>query len=263
MSAPVDRTTGSGELAQPVSIDIFVWRCDGGVEVTAHLKTLLDAEEVARADRFVSDRLASLFIQAHGGLRLLLGEALKADPSRLRFGAGPAGKPALAAGWSGSTAASEGIPPLHFNLSHSGDMAAVAVCKELDVGLDIEAFRPVDDGLARRFFDAREADQLEAIQRAEHREAAFFSLWTAKEACLKATGWGIAEGLETFVFDLDGGGKAGPKLARVPERAGQTGHWFLSRFDVAPGFCGTIALKPGGRKVLIRTADVTAFVHSG
>lgn len=78
-----------------------------------------------------------------------------------------------------------------FNLSHAGDQAVAALVRGAAIGVDLESMdRPADiDRLAERVFSERERAQV----RAGGREA-FFTLWSQKEALLKALGCGWADG---------------------------------------------------------------------
>ena len=58
--------------------------------------------------------------------------------------------------------------------------------------------------VARRFFERRELEALEALPAAARRPA-FFRGWTRKEAFVKATGRGVTQGLRTFAVSLDPG----------------------------------------------------------
>jgi 4'-phosphopantetheinyl transferase len=93
------------------------------------------------------------------------------------------------------------VEPLHhalqFNWSHSGDAALIAVARGVAPGIDLERFRPRAHAmqLAQRFFHPEEVAALAALQ-AQEQELAFLRLWTGKEAVLKATGQGIAFGLD-------------------------------------------------------------------
>ncbi len=84
----------------------------------------------------------------------------------------PAGKPILA-----------GRQDAFFSLSHSGDYAMCAVSGR-PVGADVQQERPVKLSLARRFHP-REQEWLSRLPEQE-RQAAFFRLWTRKEAWIKA-----------------------------------------------------------------------------
>ena len=61
--------------------------------------------------------------------------------------------------------------------------------------------------LARRFFAPAEAERLAELPPEEQR-AAFFELWTLKEAFIKALGVGMAMPLADFSFSLSGDGSA-------------------------------------------------------
>jgi 4'-phosphopantetheinyl transferase len=89
------------------------------------------------------------------------------------------------------------IPPgaqqVHFNVSHSGDYAVIAVSRDGEVGVDIEQIRlaqPFLD-LARRFYSARENSWLESIA-PERQAEAFCRIWAVKEAVLKCAGLGLS-----------------------------------------------------------------------
>ena len=113
------------------------------------------------------------------GAELLLIHALrslKRDlPLPLMIEKEPGGKPFL----SGT--------PIHFSLSHSGEIAACALC-DAPVGIDVETERPLKEPLLRRCFSEEEQ---RLILASEYPAASFTSLWTQKESYLKATGEGL------------------------------------------------------------------------
>ncbi len=143
-------------------------------------RSWLSKEELDRAERFKFGNLRDRYTRGRGMLRRELARHLTCDPAGLVFGSGPHGKPFLR------------DLDLHFNLSHSEDIAALAISRIPDVGIDIERFdRSVDfDGLARRCF--REVEWSEFSESSTEEKAhRFFHLWTAKEARMKATGEGF------------------------------------------------------------------------
>lgn len=76
--------------------------------------------------------------------------------------------------------------PLHFNLSHSGDLALIALAP-VPVGVDLERDTPADaQALAQAWFTPAEQAQL-----AQGKDD-FLTLWTAREAVLKAMGTGLS-----------------------------------------------------------------------
>ena len=166
---------------------IHVWRADLATLGEAHL-ALLDAEESARAKRFLQDRDRQRWAQSHGVLRALLGSYLGVDGSGLRFAAGEHGKPAL------DFSTGDGAHPLpSFNLSHSGDLALYAIAATAPVGIDVETPRSVERVLeiALRTFGPEESAQLEQLDDPEARQQEFLRMWTRHEAELKCLGTGI------------------------------------------------------------------------
>lgn len=161
-------------------VDVWVVRLAENPDGAA-LETL-DAAERAHAARL---RVATArWVAARVALRRVLGGYLGTDARSVRIEAGPNGKPRLAPG-----AASD----LRFNLSHSGDLALIAVRLGYEVGVDVERVRSGVDGdaIAREFFSARERATIEP-RAGENPARAFFRAWVAREALAKATGRGIA-----------------------------------------------------------------------
>ncbi|PWK99366.1 4'-phosphopantetheinyl transferase [Pantoea allii] len=78
---------------------------------------------------------------------------------------------------------------LWFNLSHSGDDIALLVSDEGEVGCDIEVLRPRPGwrNLAQQLFSAQEQAQL-AAEPVAQQLAAFWRIWTLKEAIIKQRG---------------------------------------------------------------------------
>ncbi|BGE87889.1 hypothetical protein Ms3S1_p11300 (plasmid) [Methylosinus sp. 3S-1] len=156
----------------------------------------LDAAERARAARFYHARDRFAFTAAHALLRALLSRDLGGPPHLWRFVDQAHGKPALDPAFA--------FPSLEFNLSHTHGAVACAVTHGRPVGVDIEnASRDIDLlALARAYFAPAETALLEALVE-EERAAAFFQLWTLKEAYVKARGDGLALAFDRFAFSLD------------------------------------------------------------
>lgn len=101
--------------------------------------------------------------------------------------------------------------PLHFNLSHSGAGAALAV-SDAPVGIDLEG----GDGrrweeLTRRFFSPGE-QAFVAAQPPALRPDTFILLWTCKESLYKYIGCGLSQGLSRYTLqcDVPADGRAAP-----------------------------------------------------
>jgi 4'-phosphopantetheinyl transferase len=122
---------------------------------------------------------------AHAAQDQILATYLDVEPQVLEYATLPGGKPILAGG------------AIEFNLSHSGQLALVAVSRDLQVGVDLEHPRNFrnEAGMARRICTASE---LEHLARTDARDE-LLRLWVRKEAVVKATG----EGLVRPVSEID------------------------------------------------------------
>jgi 4'-phosphopantetheinyl transferase len=88
---------------------------------------------------------------------------------------------------------------LHFNVSHSGNLALIAIAMGCEVGIDVEQLREIGhlEQIARRFFHPAESAAVLAAP-AAIRSLAFLRCWTGKESVLKALGTGIVGSLADF-----------------------------------------------------------------
>ncbi len=175
---------------------MHLWRVelDVGAEAEAQLLEELAADEVARAEGFGSARARRRFVVARGTLRMLLGDLLDEHPGSIPIEVGPNGKPRLSGTERG----------LHFNVSHSGDLALVCITEGAEVGVDIEEVRPIPDAveIARRRFAPAEAHFVEEGEAADV-DRRFLTCWTRKEALAKALGAGLSFDLRSFAVPLD------------------------------------------------------------
>jgi 4'-phosphopantetheinyl transferase len=169
-------------------VDVWVVDLDRGPAGSA---ALLDTDERRRAEALRSATLRRRFVAARAAQRTILGERLGVAPERVRFGYGARGKPYV-----------DGA--VQFSASRSGALALVAVARGFRVGVDLERRRPLDDlaAVARTALSPAELRRWETLPAGE-RLAAFYRVWTRKEAYLKATGDGIADGLAGVEVGLD------------------------------------------------------------
>jgi 4'-phosphopantetheinyl transferase len=160
-------------MSHPAPVDVWLIALDAAADWLPPMPS-----EAERAARFVSPSGGQRYLRSHAALRAIL-QGYTAAP--LEFAAAEHGKPYLAA-----------VPGLRFNLSHSYEMALVAVAWDVEVGVDVEYFRPMPEctKIAERFFPPVDAAALEDVP-ADAREREFFHRWTHIEALLKARGIGL------------------------------------------------------------------------
>ena len=173
------------------------------------LQALLSTDELERAGRFVFERDRRHYITARAGLRLLLGAYLSCEPASIRFCYNQWGKPALADVFG---------EQLYFNLAHSQDRAVYVFTRQGPPGIDLEYVRPFPEHqyFARMFFSQRENNLLASLSEGD-RLAAFYKLWTCKEAYLKAVGAGLAGELKDVEVELEPGSQARFRRAPGPQ----------------------------------------------
>nr|AFB69912.1 4'-phosphopantetheinyltransferase 2N [uncultured bacterium] len=206
----------------PLGADAHVWAVeldDSGFDAALG-HTRLSAEEQARAARFKFDRDQKRYVIAHAALRDILAGYTNADAASLQFRDGPNGKPKLAPPFDASG--------IEFNLSHSHELALVAVNRTGEIGVDIEFAKDDFDFLevANHFFTNREGAALRALPSALQRRG-FYKCWTSKEAFLKAKGTGLSGELDEVEITLGG--------EHVQITANVTG-WSLAELDLAGGY---------------------------
>jgi 4'-phosphopantetheinyl transferase len=220
-------------------VHVWLGQLEPPPEVLRRCAALLSADEQQRAARFYFPRDANRFTVARGTLRTLLGHYLGEAPHSLRFVEGTHGKPALA----GSDVS------LHFNISHSHQLALVAVAREREVGVDIERLRPEVAGekIAERFFSTAEVATLRALP-TEQQVEGFFNCWARKEAYIKGRGLGLALQLDAFDVSLVPGQPAALLATRGPAQDGR--QWQLYDLPAVPGYAAALAVE--GAPVLVQ-----------
>lgn len=179
--------------------EVHLWWVEAAPENGPSAEWLAE-EERARSLRFHRERDRRRYVARQSALRGILGVYLDREPGALRFADGPHGKPFLA------MSDSDG---LCFNLSHSEGRVLVALAREREVGVDVEAVRilPELERMAEQIFTPFERTIYETLAPGA-RLSAFFRGWTRKEAALKALGEGFHREPTTIPIGLS------------PERAG-------------------------------------------
>ena len=213
--------------------EVHVWALPAHAFRRAHV--LLSPEEQARAERFRFDADRALYIAGRAGARRLIAAYADLDPATVLFVPGEHGKPTL----EGSA------PPLHFNWSHSGELALFAISPAAEVGVDVERtarFANID-AIADRVFSERELSDYRA-QEGEDRRIAFFNAWTRKEAFIKATGEGMTRALKGFdvaVLPSDF-----VCVRAIEGSSAAAACWSLHAFEPRTGYAAAVAVAAAG-----------------
>ncbi len=234
--------------------EIQVWTVPLDLQDAAReqLAPWLAADERQRAARFVFDRDRNRFIVGRGALRVLLAQYSGCTPDEVTFRYGPHGKPALE---------NTGAAALFFNVSHTHELALVALRRGGEIGVDIERLRPIAEAeaIARRYFTPREHTTLQGLPPAD-RAAAFFRCWTRKEAMLKAIGVGLSFALNDVEVTLTSDVPARLLSIRgTPDQ--EQASWRLHHLDPAPDYVGAVAVRGGEERIVSRrwTPDLITF----
>jgi 4'-phosphopantetheinyl transferase len=222
-SLAVDERAPSERLApawrpgptDPTLLDstVDVWRAEL-TSVDPELVALLSREDRRRATQIAHERTRELWQRSRGLLRALLARYLRVDAETPQITVGTYGKPELPR------------VALHFNLSHSRELALYAFTRVGPVGVDVELEREREASargardhvaLARRALGDRPARQLALMQRPQ-REREFLRLWTRYEAECKRRGTGIMSGSAvagepSWLAELDVGPRSAAAVA--------------------------------------------------
>jgi 4'-phosphopantetheinyl transferase len=217
--------TASGDLP----VNVWTWTLDIDEPIAERLSSWLTEEERRRASAFITPQLQRRWIAARAGMRGILASVLGVSPQAPVFVLGPHGRPHLEGG----------DHPYSFNLSHSDHVAAFAV-SEAVVGVDVERIKGLPEGVADMVFSKPEITALEA-EPEDHRPAAFYRSWAAKEAVLKALGTGLSVSGRSFTIDISDPDT--PRLVSADWMDEDANAWQLATFHPAEGFAGAVAVR--------------------
>ncbi|MCG6201608.1 4'-phosphopantetheinyl transferase family protein [Psychromonas antarctica] len=208
------------------------------------LKKLLTPFELAKTERYLSPSAQHNALITRAFVRLVLSQYAPILPHDWIFDINDQGKPELK------------TPPLalRFNLSHNNDLVVCAVCLDHDIGCDVESLRRKIsiDAISKRYFSTIEYQNIKKLP-PSRQSAQFFKYWTLKEAFVKATGFGISQGLDTFSFEI---GES--ETAKFNDnicvsfssqyRIKQNNNWYSCLTYPDPTHCVAICINAGNKK---------------
>lgn len=225
-----------------VPTNCTIWRIpmDAPSQLTRDRLAWLSAAERARAERFRFPEHALRWRVAHVAMRDLLAQAIGCGPEAVAFTADRTGKPQLA-----------NEPGRQFNLSHSGDVALLAIGETIPVGVDVELVKPVPEmrGVAASHFAHEERAALWAVGDEAQRLDAFYRCWTRKEAYVKATGIGVGPALATFAVTI---APNEARLIRADAEPDAAQAWSITDLDLGLPYIGALAIRDPGVRITLR-----------
>ena len=186
----------AGRISLPKeAVDLYRILIPDSVLNQAFLFTFLSYDEIKKVLVIQNEKTKDCALYSYAIRRVILSRYLGIAPHEIQFCVNSHGKP--------------GISPtvfysLSFNLSHSRDMMILALCRDGDVGVDIEYIDVTISvmQIARRFFGKTEIAYLSDLPEPVRTEY-FYSFWTAKEAFGKAVGIGLSLALRDLsLFSL-------------------------------------------------------------
>jgi 4'-phosphopantetheinyl transferase len=208
---------------------IDIWRVDLATDKSGLSEVQLAADELIRADRFAFPADRQRFTRSRSALRLILSRYLDCGAGELKFQYNEHGKPGLQ------------FPLVKnpgFNLSHTNEVAIIAISRNRNVGVDVNALnrtanRNVDwRPIAKRSFSVLEQSALSAMPDAEQ-ERMFHQVWCQKEAYTKGIGEGFRYGFQKFSVAVDPTGSRTGLIADE-KNPGFVGGWQLNRVELDP-----------------------------
>jgi 4'-phosphopantetheinyl transferase len=225
-------------------VDLYLLRpSDCAPDDHAALLAWLHPAELERYHRFVFDRHRVEFLATRALVRRALSCYRPIAPADWRFRTNAYGRPEI-------------DPPcgLTFNLANHPTLTVCAIRSGRELGVDVE---PLTRGaeilaIADTVFAPDELAALRALPDAAQPDRAL-TLWTLKEAYIKARGMGLSLPLDGFAFSFD---DVEPRISFAPKIADAPERWTFRTIDVL-GHRIALALETADLPPILRLHDVT------
>ncbi len=147
-------------------------------ELLNHDHHYLEADEINKAHRYFKPKDKNRFIICRILLKFVLAFHTKLEVTKIKLSYDQNEKPFLSS-----------HPLLNFNVSHSEDFALIGI-DHSPIGVDIEYINRDYDFMNSLEFIFNDKE-VSYIKNANHKNLVFYSMWTRKEAFVKALGKGI------------------------------------------------------------------------
>jgi 4'-phosphopantetheinyl transferase len=211
-----------------VNLGKEIFRVDGYYQI-------LSIDEKNRAARYAFQQHRDNFIARRGMLRMILSRYLGIHAKYLRFKYNQFGRPSLDLPVQNTS--------LFFNSSHSNSFSLYAITSDREVGIDIEFLNNSFsyEGIIHQVLSPKER-QLFLTLHPNLRFKAFCESWTAKEAYLKAAGFGLSTPLnQVEVFFQPNNPKI--KLGNRSLTPNRNQVWSLRKLGPPPGYVAALAVE--------------------
>jgi 4'-phosphopantetheinyl transferase len=232
-----DKANLPSELLELSGNDVHVWlaKIDQPRLWIERFSQILSEEELTKANNFIFIQDKDRFIVSHGLLRTMLANYVKIDPKQLSFGYTINGKPYITTKYSIDS-------DLSFNMSHSHNVAIYTFTLNRRIGIDIEFIRYIKniDQLISFIFSKNDRMAINKLPEKQKQEA-FLSIWTRKEAYVKAIGGCLSNICSQYRFlsDLDNP----PDLLHDELEIRNTSDWFFQTLLPDSDYIATIAVE--------------------
>ena len=193
------------------------------------------AEEQKRAESFIYDIDAFLYLIKHNLIRIIIGNYLDYRPVDLIFKKNRYQKPYIT------------VPntTVQFNVSISSNRFVAVFCLHDVLGVDIELIRHIDhmNPLTTDFLTSNEVAWINKHPESMH-DKLFFNIWTMKEAFIKAIGKGLLFELNTIDVISDN---------PIPFR-GES--WYIKPFTIFDDCSSALAINNPSSSIIYFNTDL-------
>lgn len=204
-----------------IANNIHIWYIPLNIETPfSHVFSILSTDEQEKANNFYFEKHKKHYVYRRFALRKILSKYYNIDPKTISFSYNDYQKPYI----------EDNIHLLQFNMSASNIMAMLAITKNDLLGIDIECIKPIDDiiNIAKQFFSSKEISNFLLIPEYKKLEA-FYTIWTRKEAFIKAIGDGLSYPINNF--DVSFLPRDPIKIFKINNSTSEATKWSLTSFD--------------------------------
>jgi 4'-phosphopantetheinyl transferase len=209
---------------------IWAINLDQGGECVRRLTRYLSPTEARKASQFYGEIDQHRYTVGRSLLKILLGIYTGVEPDKLELQTRKAGKPYLP------------NIDLQFSKTASGSFGLIAITLEINVGVDIEKIKKLDEAaqLIKSAFSNSEHLAFQKMPPSK-RSRAFFRGWTRKEAIVKALGTGLGIAPDQFTVSLDPSPAYEFNIPGIP--AELPANWTLRSWSPAADYQAAIAIR--------------------